>query len=84
MPPPDFRWFSVFSRTDKLPDAIYRGMIEVLRPSQRIGHEVWWIEGVLTTVAGQGQSDLRIHRERQALLLAAEAVLQSPPTATCR
>ena len=40
--------------------------------------------GVLATVAGQGQSDLRIHPERQALLLAAEAVLQSPPTATCR
>ena len=55
MPLPDFRWFSVVSRPDKLPDAIYRGMTEVLRPSQRLGDEVWWVEGVLTTVAARAR-----------------------------
>jgi len=44
MLPPDFRWRSVASRPDQLPDAIYCGMTEVLRLSQRLGDEVWWVE----------------------------------------
>ncbi len=44
MLPPDFRWRSVASRADQLPDAIYCGMTEVLRLSQRVDDQVWWVE----------------------------------------
>lgn len=44
MLPPDFRWRSVASRSDELPDAIYCGMTEVLRLSQRVDDKVWWVE----------------------------------------
>jgi len=44
MLPPDFRWRSVASRADELPDAIYCGMTEVLRLSQRVDDKVWWVE----------------------------------------
>jgi len=44
MLPPDFRWRSVASRADQLPDAIYCGTTEVLRLSQRVDDEVWWVE----------------------------------------
>jgi len=44
MLPPDFRWRSVASRADDLPDAIYCGMTEVLRLSQRVDDKVWWVE----------------------------------------
>ncbi|MEN4951928.1 hypothetical protein [Stenotrophomonas sp. TWI819] len=44
MLPPDFRWRSVASRPDELPDAIYCGMTEVLRLSQRVDDKLWWVE----------------------------------------
>lgn len=44
MLPPDFRWRSVASRADQLPDAIYCGMTEVLRLSQRVDDKVWWVQ----------------------------------------
>jgi len=44
MLPADFRWRSVASRADQLPDAIYCGMTEVLRQSQRVDDKVWWVE----------------------------------------
>lgn len=44
MLPPDFRWRSVASRADQLPDAIYCGMTEVLRLSQRVDDKLWWVE----------------------------------------
>lgn len=44
MLPPDFRWRSVASRPDELPDAIYCGMTEVLRLSQRVDDKIWWVE----------------------------------------
>lgn len=44
MLPPDFRWRSVASRPDELPDAIYCGVTEVLRLSQRLNDGVWWVE----------------------------------------
>lgn len=44
MLPPNFRWRSVASRADQVPDAIYCGMIEVLRLSQRVDDKVWWVE----------------------------------------
>jgi hypothetical protein len=44
MLPPDFRWRSVASRADQLPDAIYCGMTEVLRLSQRVDDHTWWVE----------------------------------------
>ena len=31
-------------RADQLPDAIYCGMTEVLRLSQRVDVKVWWVE----------------------------------------
>ena len=40
---PDFRWRSVASRPDELPDAIYCGMTEVLRLSQRVDDHTWWV-----------------------------------------
>jgi len=44
MLPPDFRWRSVASRADQLPDAIYCGITEVLRLTQRVDDKVWWVE----------------------------------------
>lgn len=44
MLPPDFRWRSFASRPDELPDAIYCGMTEVLRLSQRVDDKIWWVE----------------------------------------
>ena len=44
MLPPDFRWRSVASRPDQLPDAIYCGMTEVLRLSQRVDDHSWFVE----------------------------------------
>ncbi|MET4680597.1 hypothetical protein [Stenotrophomonas rhizophila] len=44
MLPQDFRWRSVASRADQLPDAIYCGITEMLRLSQRVDDEVWWVE----------------------------------------
>lgn len=43
MLPADFRWRSVASRPDELPDAIYCSMTEVLRLSQRVDDHAWWV-----------------------------------------
>lgn len=44
MLPSVFRWRSDASRRDELPDAIYCGITEVLRLSQRLGDQIWWVE----------------------------------------
>jgi hypothetical protein len=44
MLPPDFRWRSVASRPDELPDALYCGATEVLRLQKRVDNHVWWVE----------------------------------------
>ena len=44
MLPPDFRWRSVVSRPDQLPDVIYCGMTELLRILQRVDDHTWWVE----------------------------------------
>ncbi len=44
MLPPDFRWRSVASRPDGLPDALYCGAAEVLRLSQRVDSHTWWVQ----------------------------------------
>jgi len=44
MVPPYFRCHLVASRPYQLPDAIYCGMREVLRLSQRVDDHVWWVD----------------------------------------
>lgn len=43
MLPPYFRWRSVASRPDGLPDALICDGVEVLRLSQRVDDHVWWV-----------------------------------------
>lgn len=43
MLPPDFRWRSVASRPDGLPDALLCDGVEVIRLSQRVDDHVWWV-----------------------------------------
>lgn len=43
MHPPDFRWRSVASRPDGLPDALLCDGVEVLRLNQRVDDYVWWV-----------------------------------------
>lgn len=43
MLPPDFRWRSVERRPDGLPDALLCDGVEVLRLSQRVDDNVWWV-----------------------------------------
>ncbi len=43
MLPPDFRWRSVASRPDGLPDALLCDDVEVLRLSQRVDDRLWWV-----------------------------------------
>jgi hypothetical protein len=43
MLPPDFRWRSVASRPDGLPDALLCDGVEVLRLNQRVDDHVWWV-----------------------------------------
>jgi hypothetical protein len=43
MLPPDFRWRSVASRPDGLPDALLCDGVEVLRLNQRVDDHIWWV-----------------------------------------
>lgn len=43
MLPPDFRWRSVASRPDGLPDGLLCDGVEVLRLSQRVDDHLWWV-----------------------------------------